>query len=121
MFQGTSIVGSSNLGQPDSSSGREELLYGARQPESKGKGGVRSAAEIRSAYGRSSTRYHFVSITTCKKFLKKQDMRFWHLVLLWVCTSVMQGCIDFWQSADHLRRQSWHVIFASQNQTGRLM
>ena len=31
MFQGSSIAGSSNSGQPDSSSGREELLYGARQ------------------------------------------------------------------------------------------
>ena len=67
MFQGSSIVGSSNSGQPDSSSGREELLYGARQPESKGKGGVRSAAEIRCAYGRSSTRYGFLSLLILKK------------------------------------------------------
>jgi len=64
MFQGSSIVGSSNSGQPDSSSGREELLYGARQPESKGKGGVRSAAEIRSAYGRSSARYGHAALAS---------------------------------------------------------
>lgn len=70
MFQGSSIAGSSNSGQPDSSSGREELLYGARQPESKGKGGVRSAAEIRSAYGRSSTRYNSFPVTTCKEMQK---------------------------------------------------
>ena len=43
-------------------SSREELLHGARQPEVRGKGGVRSAAEIRSAYGRSSTRYSDVPL-----------------------------------------------------------
>jgi len=76
MFQGTSIVGSSNSGQPDSSSGREELLYGARQPESKGKGGVRSAAEIRSAYGRSSTRYIFCQSQLVKSSSKNKICAF---------------------------------------------
>ena len=63
MFQGPSGAGSSSAGagQPDFSSGREELLYGARQPEARGKGGIRSAAEIRSAYGRTPTRYGWFS------------------------------------------------------------
>ena len=38
-------------------SARRELLHGASRAEPQGKGGMRSAAEIRSAYGRSSTRY----------------------------------------------------------------
>ncbi len=74
MFQGSSIVSSSNSAQPDSSSGRDELLYGARQPESKGKGGVRSAAEIRSAYGRSSTRCVLFSLTNVSKNVAKNKI-----------------------------------------------
>ncbi len=54
---GSAAAGSSHSGQPEFVSGRDELLYGAKQADTRGKGGVRSAAEIRSAYGRSSTRY----------------------------------------------------------------
>ena len=54
---GASSANTADSGPHTFSSSREELLHGARQPEVRGKGGVRSAAEIRSAYSRSSTRY----------------------------------------------------------------
>jgi hypothetical protein len=96
MFQGSSIVGGSSSGQPDSSSGREELLYGARQPESKGKGGVRSAAEIRSAYGRSSTRYAFFSIYNFEQNVSKTRyvvLASCSAVALYQCDASMYGSL----------------------------
>lgn len=56
MFQGQAGGGSSTVESHEPGSARAELLQGASQPESRGKGGMRSAAEIRSAYGRSGTR-----------------------------------------------------------------
>ena len=57
MFQGQGGGIPATAGSQEPSSARAELLQGAsHQPEARGKGGMRSAAEIRSAYGRSATR-----------------------------------------------------------------
>ena len=64
MFQGQGGGGASGFASSsqEGSSARAELLQGASQAEPRGKGGMRSAAEIRSAYGRSSTRCDYLSL-----------------------------------------------------------
>ncbi|KAL0052569.1 hypothetical protein WJX82_004051 [Trebouxia sp. C0006] len=106
MFQGSSIVGGSSSGQPDSSSGREELLYGARQPESKGKGGVRSAAEIRSAYGRSSTRERDIRSTMADNMVALEDRGEKLRNLQDKTADLGDGAADFASVAKALKEQS---------------
>lgn len=56
MFQGQGAASASSTNPDEHDSARAELFRGANQPQSRSKGGVRSADEIRSAYGRSNTR-----------------------------------------------------------------
>lgn len=62
MFQSQGGGGASASRSQEGSSARAELLQGASQAEFSGKGGMRSAAEIRSAYGRSSTRCTYLAL-----------------------------------------------------------
>ncbi|KAL0036450.1 hypothetical protein WJX77_008242 [Trebouxia sp. C0004] len=106
MFQGNSTQGSSNSGQPDNSSGREELLYGAKQPESKGKGGVRSASEIRSAYGRSSTRERDIRSTMADNMVALEDRGEKLRNLQDKTAELGDGAADFASVAKALKEQS---------------
>lgn len=65
IFQGQGVGGgafASTSSSQEGSSARAELLHGASQPEARGKGGMRSAAEIRSAYGRSGARCGYIFV-----------------------------------------------------------
>ena len=61
-WQASGMPSTSYRGRPEDDS-RSELLRGARYvPETKGAGGIRTADEIRTAYGRSNSRS---AITPC--------------------------------------------------------